>query len=44
MISEFFPTGKDLRFTGGVEARTFYIAKYLSKNHKIPILTTRLKG
>jgi len=44
MISEFFPTGKDLRFTGGVEARAFYIAKYLSQNHQITVLTTRLKG
>lgn len=44
MVCEFFPTGKDLRFTGGVEARTFYTAKYLAKNHKITILSTRLKG
>lgn len=44
LVTEFFPTGKDLKFTGGVEARTFYTAKYLAKNHQITILTTRLKG
>lgn len=44
LATEFFPTGKDFKFTGGVEARTFFIAKYLAKNHQITILTTRLKG
>lgn len=44
MIVEFFPTGKDLKFTGGVEARTYYVAKYLAKKHHVTVLTTKLKG
>lgn len=43
-ISEFFPVGKDLKFSGGVEARTFYIAKHLAKKHKVYILCTKTKG
>lgn len=42
MVTEFFPTGKDLTFTGGVEARTFYVAKHLATKHEITVLTTRL--
>lgn len=42
MVSEFFPTGRDLKFSGGVEARNYFIAKYLAKQHRITILTTRL--
>lgn len=42
IVSEFFPTGKDLRYTGGVESRTFFVAKKLAKKHKITILTNRL--
>ena len=44
IVSEFFPRGKDLKFSGGVEARNFYLAKYLAKKHQILILTRRLKG
>ena len=44
LVSEFFPTGKDLRFSGGVEARTFFLAKHLAKRHKITIICTKLKG
>ena len=44
LICEFFPTGKDLRFSGGVEARTFFVAKYLSKKHKITVLASRTIG
>ena len=40
-VTEFFPTGKDLRFSGGVEARTFFIARNLSKKHKITVITSR---
>ena len=38
MITEFFPTGKDLKFSGGVEARTFFVAKYLAKDIKLASL------
>lgn len=42
LITEFFPQGKDLRFSGGVEARTFFVAKYLAKKHKVTVLTSLL--
>ncbi|MEK7580994.1 MAG: glycosyltransferase family 4 protein [Patescibacteria group bacterium] len=41
-ISEYFPRGKELRFSGGVEARTFYIAKYLAKKHEVHVVTSKL--
>jgi len=44
LVSDFFPTGKDLRFSGGVEARTFFIAKYLAKKHTVHVITSRLTG
>lgn len=44
LISEFFPVGKDLKFSGGVEARTYYLAKYLAQNHSVTVLTSRLNG
>jgi glycosyltransferase involved in cell wall biosynthesis len=44
IISEFFPTGGKLEFTGGVEARNYFVAKYLAKKHDVTVLTTRLVG
>ncbi len=44
LISEFFPTGKDLRFSGGVEARTYYLAKYLAKNNDVSVICSRQPG
>ena len=44
LVTEFFPTGRDLRFSGGVEARTYYVAKYLAKNHKVFILASLSPG
>jgi len=38
LITEFFPYSRKLQFTGGVEARTFYIAKYLSKKNKVMVI------
>lgn len=43
LVTEFFPKINNPIFTGGVEARSFYIAKYLSKNHKIFIISRLLK-
>lgn len=40
LVTEFFPTGKDLRFSGGVEARTYYIAKHLAKSHQVSVLAS----
>jgi glycosyltransferase involved in cell wall biosynthesis len=42
MVTEFFPSGKDLKFAGGVEARAFFIAKNLAKNNNVQILTSRI--
>jgi glycosyltransferase involved in cell wall biosynthesis len=44
LVSEFFPAGKDLKFSGGVEARTFFVAKHLAQRHKVTVITSRLKG
>ncbi len=44
ILTEFFPTGKDLKFTGGVEARNYYVSKILSKKHQVTIVTSRLKN
>src|SRR3990167_2948925 len=44
LVTEFFPTGKDLRFSGGVEARTYYIAKNLAKNHQVSVLASLSTG
>lgn len=41
LVTEFFPSGKDLKFSGGVETRTFHLAKYLAKKHKVFVLTSR---
>lgn len=44
IISEFFPTGKDLKFSGGVEARTYFVSKHLSLIHEVHVITTKLRG
>ena len=44
LVCEFFPAGKNLRFSGGVEARTFFIAKYLAEKYKVAVLAARLNG
>lgn len=40
-VSEFFPT-KDGRFTGGVEARNYFVARGLVKSHKVTVITSRV--
>ena len=44
LVTDFFPVGRDIRFSGGVEARSFYVAKNLAKKHKVSIITSRLPG
>lgn len=44
LVTEFFPSGKDLKFSGGVEARTFFLAKYLAKRHKVLVICSREKN
>lgn len=41
LVTDFFPTGKDLKFSGGVEARTFFLAKALSKKNTVTVITSR---
>lgn len=41
-VSDFFPAGKDLRFSGGVEARTFFVAKELAKRNDVFVISARL--
>ena len=43
-ISEFFPTARDLRYSGGVEARNYFVAKNLAKKHQVYVVTSRLPG
>ena len=42
LITDFFPIGKDLRFSGGVEARTFFVAKELAKRNDVSVISARL--
>lgn len=42
LISEFFPDTKDLKFSGGVEARDYFVAKKLAKNNQVTVLTSAL--
>ena len=44
LISEFFPENRELVFSGGVEARTLFLAKNLAKKHQVTVITTRLKN
>src|SRR3989344_5800574 len=44
LVTEFFPTGRDLRFSGGVEARTYYVAKHLTKKHQVSVLASVSPG
>src|SRR3989344_6491734 len=44
IVSEFFPTGKDLKFSGGVEARTYFVSRHVARTHNVHIITTRLPG
>jgi glycosyltransferase involved in cell wall biosynthesis len=41
LITEFFTSLDNPVFTGGVEARTFYTANILSKNHKVTVISRR---
>lgn len=38
-ITEFFPEDTTRRFTGGVEARTFYLVKELRKHHSVTVIS-----
>lgn len=41
IVTEFFPQGKDLKFSGGVEARNFFVAKELAKKNKVTIVASK---
>lgn len=40
-LTEFFPADKKLNFTGGVEARTYFTAKYLTETNKVMVICRR---
>jgi len=44
LITEFFPDLKTKRFSGGVEVRTFFIAKNLSEKHQVTVISRRKYG
>jgi glycosyltransferase involved in cell wall biosynthesis len=44
ILSEYFPSGKDLKFSGGVEARNYFMAKNLSKKHNVTIIASLIRG
>jgi len=44
LICESFPTSPVADFTGGVEARDFYIARELSKAHQVTVITNARRG
>jgi glycosyltransferase involved in cell wall biosynthesis len=44
VFSEYFPDSKNSDITGGVEARTYNIAKILAKKHQICVITSWRKG
>jgi len=43
LVTEFFPDPKKLNFTGGVETRTFFIARNLAKKEKVAVICRRTK-
>jgi len=40
LMTEYFPKTEKAELSGGVEARTFYIGKYLAKRHDVTVFTT----
>jgi glycosyltransferase involved in cell wall biosynthesis len=44
LVTEFFPRGKDLRYSGGVESRTFFLAKNLASKNNIAVIASKQKG
>ena len=39
LVTEFFPKDRSLRFTGGVEARTYYLYSQLKKKHQVQVIS-----
>lgn len=39
LVTEFFPQNSQLKFTGGVEVRTYYLYKELSQQHQVTIIS-----
>lgn len=44
LITEFFPKGKNLAFSGGVEARTYFVGKYLARRHLVYVVCSHQPG
>jgi len=43
LVTEFFPVDEQFRFTGGVEARSYFTAKYLSENNRVFVICRKTK-
>jgi len=44
LVTEFFPADLQLQFTGGVEARTFFIARHLAESHQVKVICRKTKS
>lgn len=44
LVTEFFPDLRKKNFSGGVETRTFFIARHLAKKYKIIVICRRKTG
>jgi glycosyltransferase involved in cell wall biosynthesis len=44
ILSEFFPQGENPEFTGGVEARNYFLAKYLPKDNDVAVFCSRISS
>lgn len=42
-LTEFFPSNHNLIFTGGVEARTYYLSKLAQKDYQVKLIFSRSK-
>ncbi|MEK6960917.1 MAG: glycosyltransferase family 4 protein [Nanoarchaeota archaeon] len=44
IVTEYFPVSDKVEITGGIETRAFEVAKYLTDDHQVTILTSRPHG
>lgn len=44
LISEYFPLSEQLDFSGGMEARAFFVGRELAKRHEVIVITSYVPG
>ena len=44
IFAEYFPSLEEDEITGGVESRSYYLAKELAKKHQVTVVTTTQGG